>query len=141
RINDSILFCLSSALSFSLTEHILYFYHIGTDLGIQSLFISYIFQSVFTTTAHLDFSYFFCYYYRIDKFSISIIEQSNWTGKKYWFSKLIGKILNISKIQAYRESTILKGLFLAIIMHTFFNYLLQLNYVIPAALFIFFSYF
>ncbi|MGL5831275.1 MAG: PrsW family glutamic-type intramembrane protease [Candidatus Altimarinota bacterium] len=140
-INDSIQFSLISALGFSFAENIFYFYQIGTELGIQSLFVAYLFRSIFTTAAHLVFSGFFGYYYGIAKFSISIIEQSNWAGKKHFFSKLIGKILNISQIQAYRESTILKGLFLAIIMHTFFNYLLQLNYIIPATIFILTSYF
>jgi RsiW-degrading membrane proteinase PrsW (M82 family) len=139
-INDSIQFSLISALGFSFAENIFYFYQIGTELGAQSLFVAYLFRSIFTTTAHLVFSGFFGYYYGIAKFSISIIEQSNWTGKKYIFAKLIGKLLNISKIQAYREATILKGLFIAIIMHTFFNYLLQLNYILPATIFIILSY-
>lgn len=146
-INDSIQLSLISALGFSFAENIFYFYHIGNNLGLISLLVAYIFRSIFTTCAHLVFSGFFGYYYGIAKFSISIVEESNLEGKKMFLSKIIGKVLNISKIQAYQESTILKGLFIAIIMHTFFNYNLEMNgntgnsiYLIIAILFIIISY-
>ncbi|MCC7432607.1 PrsW family intramembrane metalloprotease [Candidatus Peregrinibacteria bacterium] len=146
-INDSIQLSLISALGFSFAENIFYFYHIGTSLGLASLLVAYIFRSLFTTCAHLVFSGFFGYFYGIAKFSISIVEQSNLQGKKMYLSKIIGKVLNISKIQAYQEATILKGLFFAIIMHTFFNYNLEMNsntgnsiYLIIAIIFIIISY-
>ncbi|MBD3270767.1 hypothetical protein GF376_04530 [Candidatus Peregrinibacteria bacterium] len=56
-------------------------------------------------------------------------------GKKFWFTKKLAGILNISRFQAYKESLIIKGALLAIILHTFYNYLLAaLNLVIPAAI-------
>jgi RsiW-degrading membrane proteinase PrsW (M82 family) len=138
-INDSIQFSLISALGFSFAENIFYFYQIGTQLGIGSLLVAYLFRSLFTTCGHLVFSGFFGYFYGIAKFSISIVEQSSLQGKKLFFSRLIGRLFNISKIQAYQETTILKGLFTAIILHLIFNYSLEMNNFTGNSLFIGFS--
>lgn len=142
-INDSIQLSLVSALGFSFAENIFYFYQIGTHFGFAPLIVAYLFRSVFTTCGHLVFSGFFGYYYGIAKFSISIVEQSNLSGKSFFVSRILGKLLNISKIQAYQEATILKGLLAAILMHTTFNYSLEMNsstgnpaYIIFAAIFI-----
>ena len=146
-INDSIKLSLITALGFSFAENIFYFYQIGTNFGLTSLFVSFLFRSIFTTCAHLVFSGFFGYFYGLAKFSISIVEQSIEQGKKFFFSKLLARILSISKIQAYQEATILKGLFIAIAMHAFFDYTLQMNgatgnplYIVVAAVFIILSY-
>jgi RsiW-degrading membrane proteinase PrsW (M82 family) len=147
-INDSIRLSLISALGFSFAENIFYFYAIGTNFGLQSLFVAYLFRSIFTTCAHLVFSGFFGYFYGIAKFSISLFEQSNWQGKKFWFSHLVGRVMNISRIQAYQEATILKGLIIAILMHAFYDFILELNnrtgnpvYILITAVFITVSYF
>lgn len=143
-INDSINFSLISALGFSFAENIFYFYQIGTHLGVAALLVAYLFRSLFTTCGHLVFSGFFGYFYGKAKFSISITEQSSIQGKSLWFSKLIGKLLNISKIQAFQEATILKGLFIAILLHTTFNFILEMSnytgnsiFIAAAAIFIF----
>jgi RsiW-degrading membrane proteinase PrsW (M82 family) len=126
-INDSIHFSLVAALGFSFAENIFYFYQIGTQLGLAPLLVAYLFRSIFTTCGHLIFSGFFGYYYGVAKFSISIFEQANLQGRKPILSRLIGRFLNISQIQAFQETTILKGLLLAIILHTFFNFTLEMN--------------
>lgn len=135
-INDSIRFSFVGALGFSFAENIFYIFNIYTALGVQQLIIAYLFRSLFTTTAHLMFSGFFGYYYGIAKFSINIIEQSKAMGKKHPFALIIGRILNISNIQAFKELMILRGLFLAIILHALFNFLLQLNMILPVVVFV-----
>ncbi len=138
-INDSIRLSLISALGFSFAENIFYFYQIGTQFGLASLLVAYLFRSIFTTCAHLVFSGFFGYFYGIAKFSISIVEQSTLQGKKLWFSRLLGRLFNISRIQAYQETTILKGLFTAILLHMVFNYSLEMNNFTGNSLFIGFA--
>jgi RsiW-degrading membrane proteinase PrsW (M82 family) len=146
-INDSIKLSLIAALGFSFAENIFYFYQIGTHFGLGPLFVSFLFRSIFTTCAHLVFSGFFGYFYGLAKFSISIVEQSIEQGKKFFFSRFLARLFNMSKIQAYQEATILKGLFIAIAMHAFFDYTLQMNgstgnpiYIVIAAIFIIASY-
>ena len=135
-INDSIHYSLIGALGFAFAENIFYISAIYSQLGIQQLIIPYLFRSVFTTAAHLIFSGFFGYYYGIAKFSMKIVEQSRWTGKKNRFAKFIGSILQISQLQAIKESTILRGLGVAIVLHAIFNLLLQFNQILPVVIFI-----
>ena len=135
-IKDSIHFSLIGALGFAFAENIFYIYQIYTQLGIQQLFSAYLFRSIFTTCAHLIFSGFFGYYYGIAKFSMDMVEQSNKRGKKLLVTTLVSRLLSLSKIQTYKEITIIKGLAVAIILHASFNYLLQFNQIIPVVIFI-----
>jgi len=135
-INDSIRYSLVAALAFSFAENIFYIFNIYSAFGVKQLIIAYLFRSIFTTAAHLMFSGYFGYYYGIAKFSINIVEQSRWTGKKHLLSNILARILNISRIQAFKETMILKGLFFAIILHAAFNFLLQLNIIIPVVIYV-----
>jgi RsiW-degrading membrane proteinase PrsW (M82 family) len=135
-INESIIYSLVAALGFSFAENVFYIYSIYTQLGIQQLFVAYLFRSVFTTCAHLIFSGFFGYYYGIAKFSLNIVEQSRMTGEKKLFVRWIGDKFNISTFEAYKELTILKGAVIAICMHAFFNFLLQFNQILPVVIFV-----
>lgn len=139
-INESIQYSLVAALGFSFAENIFYIYSIYTQLGIQQLFVPYLFRSVFTTCAHLIFSGFFGYYYGIAKFSLNIVEQSRWTGKKERFTRWLAHRLAISTFEAHKQITILKGAIIAISMHAIFNFLLQFNQIIPVVLYISASY-
>lgn len=138
-INDSIQISLISALGFAFAENIFYFYNIGGNFGIPIFITTYFFRSIFTTCAHLVFSGFFGYYYGIAKFSIVIFEHLNWQGKKFWLYQLIGRKLNISRIQAFKEVTILKGLLIAVMLHLIYDYLLQLNNLTDLSIFIILS--
>ncbi len=135
-INDSIRYSLVAALGFAFAENIFYIFTIYTQLGLQQLIIAYLFRSIFTTTAHMLFSGIFGYYYGIAKFSINIVEQEKWTGKSSKFPALVGRLLGISKIQAFKQIMILKGLLLAIIMHAAFNLLLQFNQILPVVIYV-----
>ncbi len=135
-IKDSIHFSLIGALGFAFAENIFYIYHIYSQLGIQQLFSAYLFRSIFTTCAHLIFSGFFGYYYGIAKFSTDILEQANQSGKKQYLTLLISRILSLSKIQTYKEITIIKGLIIAITLHATFNVFLQFNQIVPVVAFV-----
>ncbi len=135
-INESIQFSLVSALGFSFIENIFYIYHIWTNLGVQQLFVAYLFRSIFTTCAHLIFSGIFGYYYGIAKFSLDIREQSEIAGQKHYFQNALARIFNYSKSEAFKETTILKGLSIAILFHAIFDFLLQLNQIIPVVIFV-----
>lgn len=140
-INESIQFSLVSALGFSFAENIFYIYSIWTNIGVRELFVAYAFRSIFTTCAHLIFSGFFGYYYGIAKFSLQLREQSQWIGKKLLLTGFISKVTGMAKSQALKEQTILKGLFIAIILHAVFDFLLQLNQILMVVPFVILGYF
>jgi RsiW-degrading membrane proteinase PrsW (M82 family) len=140
-INESIQYSLVAALGFAFAENIFYIYSIYSQFGIKQLFITYLFRAVFTTCAHMIFSGFFGYYYGIAKFSLNIVDQSKWLGKKQRITKFTGNLLKISNYEAYKKLTVLKGLFIAILLHATFNLLLQFNQIIIVAIFVLCSYF
>ncbi len=140
-INESIQYSLVAALGFAFAENIFYIFSIYSQFGIQQLFVTYLFRAVFTTCAHMIFSGFFGYYYGIAKFSLNIVEQSRWMGKKQRVTKFFGNLLKISNYEAYKKLTVLKGLIIAILLHASFNLLLQFNQIIPVSIFVLCSYF
>lgn len=133
-INDSIRYSLIGAMGFAFAENIFYIVSMYFSLGIEQLIVPYMFRTIFTTAAHLIFSGFFGYYYGMAKFSLDIVEQKKWAGNKNHLANLMARVFRMSRIQAYKESTILWGLTVAIVLHTIFNFLLQLNQVLPVAL-------
>lgn len=135
-INESIQFSIIAALGFSFTENVFYIYNIWTNLGVQQLFVAYLFRSIFTTCAHMIFSGFFGYFYGIGKFSLSIRQQSRWIGKKLYVENFFARVLNMSQTQAFKEVRILKGLFIAMSLHAIFNFLLQLNQIFPVVIYV-----
>lgn len=140
-INESIQYSLIGALGFSFAENIFYIYSIYTQLGIQQLFVAYLFRSIFTTCAHMIFSGIFGYYYGIAKFSMNIVEQSRWTGKRQRLSTWVGNRFGISTFQAYKQLTILKGALMAIFAHAVFNFLLQFNQLVPVVFYVVIGFF
>ena len=83
------------------------------------------------------FAGFFGYYYGLAKFSINIIEERKASGgKKLLLINKLSSWLNIPRAEVFREMTILKGLFIAIFLHASFDILLQLNQIIPVAIFV-----
>jgi RsiW-degrading membrane proteinase PrsW (M82 family) len=135
-VNESIHYSIIAALGFAFFENILYIYAIYTSFGIEQLIIPYLFRSIFTTSAHIIFSGVFGYYYGISKFSINIIAQSKWVGKKQRISNMLSRMLGISRIQGFKEYTVIKGLFVAMTMHAVFNFFLQFNQIPLVILFI-----
>lgn len=135
-INDSIRFSLIGAMGFSFAENIFYIYNIYTQLGIQQLFIAYLFRSIFTSAAHMIFSGYFGYYYGIGKFSLNVVEQSQWAGKRMFLVRYLSRVFETSRMQIYKELKILKGLFIAIVLHAAFNFLLQFNQILPVVIFL-----
>lgn len=135
-INDSIRYSLVAALGFAFAENIFYIVNIYTQLGVQQLIVAYLFRSIFTTTAHMLFSGIFGYYYGIAKFAINIVEQEEWTGKHKKYPAFVARMLGMSKIHAYKQIMILKGLILAIILHALFNLLLQFNLILPVVIYV-----
>jgi RsiW-degrading membrane proteinase PrsW (M82 family) len=135
-VNDSIKFSFVAGLGFSFAENIKYFYQIWSVGGISELMVPYVFRSIFTACAHMVFSGIFGYYYGIGKFSIDYTEQQKWQNKKKFSTLLLRRIFKISESQMFKEQMILKGLIIAIVMHAVFNFLLQLNIILPVIIYI-----
>lgn len=139
-IGDAMRYSIAAALGFSFTENIYYLYEFWPSISIGQLTSMYIFRSIFTACAHMIFSGIFGYYYGIGKFSIEIVKQNKLVGKISGFSKALAKIFNISLSHAHQQHMVVKGLFIAILLHATYNYLLQYNVIIPVLIFVVLGY-
>jgi len=131
-INDSIRFGIAAALGFAFAENIVYFYMVMQNESIQQVIITVLFRSIFTACGHMVFSGIFGYYFGIAKFTIDISLQKGLEGKKHILALILGRIFRISYAQALREIKILQGLLTAMGIHAVFNFLLQLNQILPS---------
>jgi RsiW-degrading membrane proteinase PrsW (M82 family) len=139
-VNQAVKFSVLAALGFSFAENIYYLYMLWPQLGIGELVGVYIARSGITMVGHMLFSGIFGYYFGISKFAIDITKQKEVVGKQSWSTKAIANIFRVPKAEAFKEKTILKGLFIAMGAHAIFNYLLQLNIVIPVLIFVVFGF-
>lgn len=130
-INDSIRFSLAAALGFAFAENIVYFYNVIMVAQIQEVIVTFLFRSIFTAAAHMMFSGIFGYYFGIAKFTLEITEQKEWQSKVNFGIRALRNIFKMPLAQAFREYKILQGLMIAIVLHAIFNYLLQMNYILP----------
>ena len=130
KVNDAIRFSITSALGFSFIENLYYLYQFWPSLGTGELIGMYIFRSIFTTCAHIIYSGIFGYYYGIGKFSIVMNEQKKLSGGNEISTKIISKLFRLPLTESYRQRVVVKGLFIAIAMHSINNFLLHYNNVL-----------
>jgi len=130
-VNDSIRFSLVAALGFAFAENIFYFKAVILTSPIQEVIVTFLFRSIFTAAAHMIFSGIFGYFFGVGKFSIDISRHRHWQGKVYLGPHILGRIFKMPFAHAFKEWKILEGLTLAILMHTAFNFLLEMNYILP----------
>lgn len=131
-ISDSIHFSLMAALGFSFAENILYLVHLLPTLEWHNLVTVYLFRSAVTTAGHLLFSGLLGYFYGIAKFSLTIDQPKEWATEPKPFITFLSRFFGISRLQTYRELTIIKGLLLALSLHAVFNFLLHSNQTLAA---------
>jgi RsiW-degrading membrane proteinase PrsW (M82 family) len=130
-INDSIRFSLAAALGFAFAENIVYFYTVMIAAPIQEVIVTFLFRSIFTAAAHMMFSGIFGYYFGIAKFTLEVTKQKEWQRKVNLGVRALSRMFRMPMAQAFREYKILQGLMIAIVLHAIFNYLLQMNYILP----------
>ena len=135
-VNDTIKYSIAAALGFSFTENIYYLYVYWPASSIAHISELFIFRSIFTTLAHMLFSGIFGYFYAMGKFSIKIAEQNKIIENHPISVRIISKVFSLPISQAYQQKFVFKGLFIAIITHVTFNYLISVGYKWPVLIFI-----
>ena len=131
-INDAVKYSILAGLGFAFTENIFYFYGIWqASSGLSEFLFPVIFRSIFTVCGHMVFSGIFGYFYGIAKFSRPIFEADLFMGEKNKSAYVLSKILGTDEADAYRQLTLLKGLIIAIALHTAFNFALEFSQFLP----------
>ena len=73
------------------------------------------------------FSGIFGYYYGMAKFARPIVETKLWMGEGSSFVRVFSKILGVDESKAYGEMQRMKGLIIAMLIHTAFNFTVELG--------------
>lgn len=133
-VNQSLRYVTASALGFSFTENIFYFYTTLATGQFGSIFFIIMFRSVFTMAAHMIFSGIAGYYYGIGKYAKLIMEQKKWVGTRFPITEALGRFFGWNPKHVFRNSMRLKGLAIALTMHAIFNFLLQVGILIPVVI-------
>jgi len=140
NIDDAIEYSIIAALGFAFIENIMYFYFIWIHQGVDALFISFIFRSIFSTFAHILFSGIYGYFYGIAHFAKPILEESVITHKKFPLARILYKFAPRNAIKLFSRNKMLQGLLSAVILHAFFNVMLEMNWTILMTPFLFIGY-
>lgn len=128
-IDDAIEFSIIAALGFAYVENILYFTYIWDTQGTESFIVSVVFRSIFSTFAHILFSGIFGYYYGIAYFCNPIFHEQERT-KRFFILRLIHRISHFRLPSLFHEEKALEGLLFAVIMHAFFNIILEMGWTV-----------
>ncbi|MFT7184433.1 MAG: RsiW-degrading membrane proteinase PrsW (M82 family) [Oceanicoccus sp.] len=126
-VNDAVRYSVLAGLGFAFTENIFYFYYIWQGDGFLGLLAPMIFRSIFTVCGHMVFSGIFGYYYGMSKFARPIVETKLWMGEVSKLIRWLSKILGVNEAKAFGEWQMLKGMMIAMMIHTAFNFMLELG--------------
>lgn len=137
HIDDAIEFCVIAALGFAFIENVMYFFYIWNYQGFESLFISFIFRSIFSTFAHIFFSGIFGYFYGVAHFAKPILQEEI-RENRHGVLRFFHRIIHLKKSTLFAEEKIMEGLILAMTLHAFFNIFLEMGWtfmILPYLLF------
>lgn len=126
-IDDAIEFSIIAALGFAFVENMMYFFYIWNYQGFESLFISFIFRSIFSTFAHILFSGIYGYFYGVAHFA-KPIWQEEIRANRHPILRVMHCILHLKGSTLFREEKMMEGLLIAIGLHAFFNVALELGW-------------
>jgi RsiW-degrading membrane proteinase PrsW (M82 family) len=126
-VTDCIEYFIIVALGFSFAENIIYFYNIMHVRGVDSVFLPFVFRSLFSTFAHVMFSGIFGYYYGLAKFAEQVMDEKYNRRRWVLVRKLIG-LFRLNRLQTFHDQKIAQGLLVAVVLHAFFNIFLEMNW-------------
>ncbi|HEC20988.1 MAG TPA: PrsW family intramembrane metalloprotease [Candidatus Peregrinibacteria bacterium] len=140
-IDDAIEYSILVGLGFAFAENIFYFL---SAYGSSAFWQIFIFRSILSVFAHIFFSGIFGYFYGIAHFG-TVIYQEEEMEKRHWLShrviKFFHKIFHMKATTIFHEEKMMEGLVIAAILHSIFNFLLQLNKIVIVVPFLFGGFF
>lgn len=127
NIDDAIEFSIIAALGFSFIENILYFYYIREFQSTDTLMISFVFRSVFSTFAHVLFSGVYGYFYGIAYFADPVWAEEK-RKNRHPLVNILHTILHMKRKRVFAHEKLAEGLLFAITLHAIFNIFLEMNF-------------
>ncbi len=125
-IDDAIEFSIMAALGFAFVENIMYFFYIWQYQGIDTLYVSFIFRSIFSTFAHILFSGVYGYYYGIAYFAEPIYQEEV-RQNRHPIISFFHRVFHLKSSTVFAEEKVMEGLFIALALHAVFNIMLEIS--------------
>lgn len=138
-VDDAIEFCVIAALGFAFVENIMYFFYIWNFQGFESLFVSFIFRSIFSTFAHILFSGIYGYFYGLAHFAAPVWQEEV-RAKRHPFIGLMHRVLHLKGETIFKEEKMMEGLLIAMLLHAFFNIALEMGWTFMIVPYLVFGY-
>jgi len=138
-IDDAIEYSIVAALGFAFVENVMYFFYIWQYQGFDTLYLSFIFRSIFSTFAHVLFSGVYGYYYGLAYFAEPVY-QDELRQNRHPLIKLLHKLLSFKSGTMFADEKITQGLLYAVVLHAFFNVILEMNMTFVIVPFLIFGY-
>lgn len=126
NVDDAMEYSIIAALGFSFVENVMYFFYIWQYQGIDTLYLSFIFRAIFSTFAHILFSGVYGYYYGLAYFAKPIYQEEI-RKNRHPAITLLHKILHLKSETVFADEKVMQGLMYAVILHAFFNVMLELD--------------
>ncbi len=142
NVDDAISFAIIVALGFSFIENIFYLQEFLTSRSVEfsKFLIFFTLRSTVSIIAHVCFSGIFGYFYGIAHFAKEIYQLER-QKNQHRLLALMHRILHLKGETLFREEMMMEGMLLAMILHAFFNSLLEFektNLLIPGIVLLFF---
>ena len=136
-IDDAIEYSILVGLGFAFAENIFYFFSAWNGGAFVQIFI---FRSILSVFAHVFFSGVFGYFYGMAHFATPIYHEEVHKNR-HLFIRMIHKIVHMKGSVLFHEEKMMEGLLIATLLHSIFNYLLQLNQIVFVVPFLFIGFF
>jgi RsiW-degrading membrane proteinase PrsW (M82 family) len=136
-IDDAIEFSILVGLGFAFAENIFYFFSAMKTGSFVQIFI---FRSILSVFAHVFFSGVFGYFYGLAHFATPIYHKEVHENR-HVVLRFLHKIFHMRGSVLFHEEKMMEGLLIAAILHSIFNYLLQLNQIVFVVPFLFVGFF
>ncbi len=124
-VDDAVSFSIIIALGFAFVENIMYLNNFSYSYNsLASFLVLFFLRAVIPVAAHISFSAIVGYFYGIALFANDIVRDEVFRAQHKVLVK-VHKIVHLKTSTLFHEEKIFEGLFIAMIVHTIFNLLLQ----------------
>ncbi len=129
-IDDVIELSIVSALGFAFLENIGYFFSLIVNGETETLFSTFLIRSVFVVFIHILCSAIYGYFYGLGHFAKPYMQMEMEKGRKFHIANFFHRVLHFRSTEVFREKMMMEGLFIAVLLHGIYDFILDTNIMI-----------
>ncbi len=129
-IDDVIELSIVAALGFAFLENIGYFFSLIVEDKTENLLSTFLVRSVFVVFIHILCSAIYGYFYGLGHFAKPYMQMEIQKGRKFTVANFLHKLLHFRRTEVFREKMMMEGLVISVVLHGFYDFVLDTNFVI-----------